>query len=438
MRAFLASLLAAGILACAPAAAGAAECATGTASFLFSGSEECYEVGPGVTALDVVAVGAPGGSSAASPFAGAAGLGGNGARVGGRIAVTPGQVIFVTVGGTGAPGGYSASSPSPGGFNGGGDGAPGGGMGGPSGGGGGGASDLRSCSVLAVSCPQGSSLESRLLIAAGGGGGGAAHGNGSGGRGGAGDAVGVDGEDGPPLAGGLPGYGGEGADDGAGGSAGGSGCSLGPDASAGQFGLGGAGGYQLSGGGGGGGGLYGGGGGGGGCGGAFAGAGGGGGGSSFGPADASIEVDGTGVAAVSITPVVAPAKSTPTAAVPPAQTAVPPAVASLSISGKVPVSGRGRARIAVLCDGPVGASCAGRIQMAMSGDSPGRRVRVGSAAYRLVAGPALKTVPVQLSAEALERLRAAPNHRLGVQLSAPGLSRGVTLKLRARAAGKKG
>jgi hypothetical protein len=442
MRATLVGIAAIFVSAFAASSASAYPCDTGSASFEFTGTERCYEVEPGVNALDVVAVGAPGGLGG-STYTGVAGLGANGARVSARISVSPGQLIFVTVGGAGAPGAYAGGGAA-GGFNGGAAGGRASMSGNPGGGGGGGASDLRSCAAAAPVCPEGSSLLSRLLVAAGGGGGGAAQGFGSGGDGGGGGALGADGLDAPPIAGGLPGHGGKGGRADAGGDPGapGPGCGLAsPNASAGQLGLGGKGGYQASGGGGGGGGLYGGGGGGGGCGGTFAGSGGAGGGSSFGPVGAAFELDSSGVASVAITPVLdPPPDDDPPAETPPTTDSIPPAalpadsaapgVGDLRVAGRALVNGRGRALIAVRCSGPQDAGCAGRIQLKMtSGEAPRRWAAAGSASYDLPAGEGRRLVPVALTAKALERLRSASNQRLAVKLSAPGLSRGVVLAL---------
>ena len=245
----------------------------------------------GITGVEVLAVGAAGGAG----FTGGSrpGEGADGAQVSGTINVTPGQTLYVEVGGRGA---------GLGGWNGGGNGAG-------AYGGGGGASDVRSVSCVG-SCPgSGETLNSRLLIAAGGGGGGSAFGSAAGGDGG-GSGLG-----GPPQ--GLAGHVGEGgaqagaggdgatpSSGGAGGAAGGFGCPFLPTAGLpGTAGIGGAAGFGLEGGGGGAGGYYGGGGGGGGT---CAGAGGGGGGSSFGPAGTTFTQAVTNIASVAITPVVAP------------------------------------------------------------------------------------------------------------------------------------
>jgi hypothetical protein len=168
-----------GVVAVAATVAGsgsaAAAGATGSAVFPYTGAEQVYTVPSGVTMVRVLAVGGAGGAGAMS--AQGAGPGGLGADVQADVPVTPGQQLFVEVGG--APG-----QPGTGGFNGGGDSRNGGG-------GGGGASDVRTCSRTASSCPVGNdTLTSRLVVAAGGGGGGspdqgAAHPGGSGGAAGA-------------------------------------------------------------------------------------------------------------------------------------------------------------------------------------------------------------------------------------------------------------
>jgi Glycine rich protein len=103
----------------------------------------------GVTSVHVVAVGAPGGDR--GPV-----KGGRGATATADLAVTPGQVLGVFVGGAGGSG---EEEGNPGGFNGGGE---GGDLRGLAGGGGGGASDVRTGGP--------GDLASRLVVAAGGGG----------------------------------------------------------------------------------------------------------------------------------------------------------------------------------------------------------------------------------------------------------------------------
>jgi hypothetical protein len=145
-----------------------------TVSFGFTGAEQTLPVPAGVTSIHVVAVGARGGigTGSGSP-------GGMGARVTADLSVTPGQILFVEVGGNGDNG--AGNSGGKGGFNGGGESfveeSSGSG-----GGGGGGASDLR-----LVSRSQTGSLGSRLLVAGGGGG------SGGSGSAGAGGSAGQDG-----------------------------------------------------------------------------------------------------------------------------------------------------------------------------------------------------------------------------------------------------
>ena len=126
---------------------------TTTCTFLPSGSEDTFEVPKeGVSTIHVVAIGAPG---AVGLNGGTAGLG---ARVeSGDLKVTPGDTLYVNVGG-GPTGGNCFNIACNGGFN-------GGGSGGSFGGGGGGASDVRT-----VSREQSGSVDSRLIVAGGGGG----------------------------------------------------------------------------------------------------------------------------------------------------------------------------------------------------------------------------------------------------------------------------
>ncbi len=221
-----------------------ARASTQTAAYSFTGGEQRFIVPTGVFGVDVVAVGARGGS--------AGGVGGVGAQVDGEVSVTPGETLYVEVGGDGAVDG--------GGFNGGG-GASGGAAGG------GGASDVRSSPLSA-----GLSPDDRLLVAAGGGGGGVLGSAAAG----AGGAAGQAGEEVAPNEGG-------GAGTLSGGGVGGQEhCASG---GSGVLGVGGAGGYYDFSGGGGGGGYYGGGGGGAGC---TTGGAGGGGGSSLVPAGGGV------------------------------------------------------------------------------------------------------------------------------------------------------
>jgi Glycine rich protein len=225
--------------------AGAASAGATTQTFTYTGSEQTFTVPAGVSTVHVTAIGGRGGKAGAQ--------GGSPAEVQGDLAVKPGQLLYVEVGGEGGGG----SGPvNPGGFNGGGAGA----------GGGGGATDVRTAPRSAGLFP-----DTRLIVAAGGGGSGSFGTEGAGPGGDAGEAGGS-----------IPNNEGGGAGTaGSGGSGGSGGCEFGLP---GELGLGGAGGNCESsgiGGGGGGGGYFGGGGGG--AGSSFGG-GGGGGGSSLVPA----------------------------------------------------------------------------------------------------------------------------------------------------------
>lgn len=137
---------------------------TVTCSYAYTGGEQQFTVPVGVRSLHVVAVGARGFSPNAY-----------GGEVTADLAVTPGQSLFVEVGGPGGAPTFGGGPGGAGGFNGGGE---GGGAKILGGGGGGGASDVRTCSSADSSCD---SLGSRLIVAAGGGGNG---GNSVGGNGG--------------------------------------------------------------------------------------------------------------------------------------------------------------------------------------------------------------------------------------------------------------
>lgn len=198
-------------------------------TFNFTGSQQSWVVPTCVTSINVTAAGADGGGN----------NGGNGAVVTGSIAVTPGQTIYIYVGGSGACPGA--------GWNGGGVGQNANSTANRSCGGGG-ASDIRI---------GGTALGNRVIVAAGGGGMG----------GGTEDAVGGVGGCATGTAGTSPfGQGGGGATQSAGGGAGPPWISSGNPGTAGTLGQGGNGGtdpcYNNSPGGGGGGGYYGGGGGG--------------------------------------------------------------------------------------------------------------------------------------------------------------------------------
>lgn len=245
LAAAVSCLLLASIL-CGPSSAQAT-----TKTFDFTGGEQTFVVPAGVAQLHVILIGGSGGDGV---FA----AGGAAAEVTTDFKVTPGETLYIEVGGTGEDGGEGGE----GGFN-------GGAAGGGGAGGGGGASDIR---LLPRS--MGLSTDTRLVIAAGGGG------------------AGGDGESGPGGDGGDAGSGGEtseGGNEGGGAgtesAGGGGGFGNGESGTGGELGSGGPGGdgeLATNGGGGGGGGLYGGGGGGGGM---HAGGGGGGGGSSLGESE---------------------------------------------------------------------------------------------------------------------------------------------------------
>jgi hypothetical protein len=264
-----------------------------TCKFSFTGApDQTFEIPAGVSSVNVVAVGAPGGG--AGPRFPSPVPGGAGAVASGTLKVTGGQTLYVEVGGSGGDG-WSGSE---GGFNGGG---PGDFAGHPGSGGGGGGSDVRTAPYSAGLDP-----DPRLLVAGGGGGAGAAGGPPTV-PGGGGGAAGEQGLEGSPLSssalgaggGGLPGTTSWYANGGTGGTGGGDNDLPGEQGGAGGLGGGGGGTTTGGGGGAGGGGLNGGGQGGQGArdpnAGAFAGGGGGGGGSSLVPAGGSVIANTTGL-----------------------------------------------------------------------------------------------------------------------------------------------
>jgi hypothetical protein len=228
-----------------------------TTVFTFEDGEQTYTVPPGVTKLEVVAIGGGGGDTPG------AAQGGDAAEVTGILNVTPGQTLYVEVGGNGNDADIGAGA---GGFNGGGDGG--------GGSGGGGASDIRTLPLASELEPT----DSRLIVAAGGGGAGGTGGDNPGNGGDAGAAGEIS----------EGGWEGGGAGTQTTGGLGGEGCLAGYDGEDGGLGQGGAGGNGGGPpGGGGGGGFYGGGGGGGAC---TTAGGGGGGGSSLVPAGGQVTI----------------------------------------------------------------------------------------------------------------------------------------------------
>ena len=101
-------LLTGSLLLAAPASAQQA-----TVTLNYTGSEQQWTVPSGVTSVQVTAVGAAGGTVPTTN----GGHGGAGAQVSGTISVSPGQTLYVEVGGVGGQGG---SSPATAAFNGGG------------------------------------------------------------------------------------------------------------------------------------------------------------------------------------------------------------------------------------------------------------------------------------------------------------------------------
>ncbi len=181
--------------------------APGSQTFSFTGTEQTFTVPAGVTSVTIDASGAEG-ARAIDGFGNPTGAGGQGGFVRATIPMTPGETLFINVGGAGVVGGA-------GGFNGGGAGS--GGASPRASGGGGGASDVR----------QGSNaLTDRVVVIGGGGGSGGGEGTTDAGAGGAGGntngAAGGNGSGpagsasggggGTPAAGGAGGTGNPGAD----------------------------------------------------------------------------------------------------------------------------------------------------------------------------------------------------------------------------------
>ena len=153
------ALLVAGTLASsAPVVAAAPAALPPMRQFVSTGAQQSYTVPPGVTLLSVHAVGAWGGPAFQQ--------GGPGEAITAYLPVTPDEVLYTEVGQTGAANGPATFG--------------GGGAAGKQAGGwadevlpssGGGATDVRTCSEKARSCPAGhSSASSRLIVAGGGGG----------------------------------------------------------------------------------------------------------------------------------------------------------------------------------------------------------------------------------------------------------------------------
>jgi hypothetical protein len=152
----------------------AAGTAGGTCTYAGAGTEDTFTVPFGVTDLDVTAIGAPGGSGAASNNPAP---GGNGAIVTNpALAVQPGATLYVDVGAPGADatsGPYLCTAAAPGGLRDGGAGGAGC-INEFGGGGGGGSSDLSKEPLIGLDkvTPTGNAQDPRLIVAGGGGGGG--------------------------------------------------------------------------------------------------------------------------------------------------------------------------------------------------------------------------------------------------------------------------
>jgi hypothetical protein len=377
---------------------------TVTCAFAATGAEQIFAVPSGVTSLTISATGAPGGGNG-QPTSGSVG-----ATASATVAVTPGTRLYVEVGGAGADGGSGTGA---GGFNGGGAGGTGGNG---NGGGGGGASDVRAVSCGATCPGSGSTVSSRLVVAAGGGGTGAV-GFVSGGAGGAAGAPGGNGAD--DTAGDGGGAGGGAGTASGGGQFGAGGTSATPgadgdDGALGAAGQGGAGAALTNGGGGGGGGLYGGGGGGGGAthSGPFneAGAGGGGGGSSYAPGGTTGLATPGAPAAVTIAYTIpTPQPTPPPAPQPPPQPVNPPTVTITKPKANATFAQRQRVVVQYSCHDGANApgiqKCAGPVASGSPLDTkkPGRHVftvvatsKDGQTASRSlvyrVAAPASKTI----------------------------------------------
>ncbi len=144
--------------------------ASASQSFVVVGEHQ-FVVPAGVTSVNVRRAGGNGGAGLDS-----GGLsGGLGATVSATLAVAPDETLFAEVAGDGQTG--LPESTAAGGYGGGGPGSPGG-VGVQGGSSGGGGSDVRRCSIVALSaadpalCATATTLGSRLVVAGGGGAGG--------------------------------------------------------------------------------------------------------------------------------------------------------------------------------------------------------------------------------------------------------------------------
>jgi|GEM_PF-614037 len=219
---------------------------SGTQTFNYTGGNQTWTVPSGVFALSFDVRGAQGGTNSWND-------GGLGGKVVGLLAVTPGQVLNIYVGGQPGSGGCCTGITAPGGWNGGGTGYAW--YNGDFARGGGGASDIRI---------GGTTLNNRVVVAGGGGGAGGQYCNGNQDKGGAGGGSGnagnglacngfnscYCGSGGTQTTGGTNGCGGQAGQFGIGGNAW-SGCCGYPSGGGGGGWYGGGGGYYYGGGGGG-------------------------------------------------------------------------------------------------------------------------------------------------------------------------------------------
>lgn len=166
-----------------------------TETFSYTGSEQTWTVPDGIESINVTLDGASGGDASLD--------GGGGGHVDGWLSVTPGETLYLYVGGQGEDPGQTEGASGAGGWNGGGDGGTGA-TDQPGGTGGGGGTDIR----------QGGNTTSDRVVVAGGGGGDAGY-NGGDGGGTTGGRGGFDGDDADD---GEGGYGGSQTSGGAGGA----------------------------------------------------------------------------------------------------------------------------------------------------------------------------------------------------------------------------
>ena len=116
-----------------------AQAATTQRLFTYTGGEQMFVVPEGLFSIHAVVIAGSGGDSGPPPLYTTGAQGGNGALVPVDIAVRPGQILYIEVGGNGGDSTLLGGT-GLGGFNGGGSGGL---AGGGRGGGGGGASDIR-------------------------------------------------------------------------------------------------------------------------------------------------------------------------------------------------------------------------------------------------------------------------------------------------------